>query len=147
MPPIPAFRRNSAPRLGGERQRGRETDRPSRVSRGYNAEWVEIREAKKRLCKGLCEECLRRGYLHNLDVIDHIIPVDDAPELRLSIENTQGLCHRHHNGWKRLLEAFARATNAVTLLPQWCLHPETRPAHFQIMKFGPVKAGADAQGS
>lgn len=82
--------------------------------------------------------------MKHCDVIDHIIPVADAPELRLKRENLQGLCHSHHNGWKRLMETFARKTGATSLLIQWCKHPETRPRQFQIVKFGPLKDLLDA---
>ena len=145
MPQIPAFSRTKIARFGKERQRERETPRATRAERGYNAEWTDIRDQKAAECKGLCQECLRRGYINHLDVIDHVMPLVDAPERRLDPENLQGLCAFHHNVWKRSLEAYARKTNALQMLHQWCFHPETRPLHFQIMKFGPLGAPKDVE--
>lgn len=133
------------PVVGGEKDRTRERWRGSRHDRGYGADWTRIRDAYKSKAHGQCEECRRRGYLTVCDVIDHMIPIEDAPELRLEMSNLDALCHRHHNGWKRRLEEYARKTGAILMLPQWIKFPETRPAHFHITKFGPLKELFDAE--
>lgn len=88
--------------------------------------------------KRQCEECRRRGYLCLADDVDHIIPVQDEPDLRLEWSNLQALCKIHHAGWKRKMEGYARKVGALSLLPQWCRHPETRPSQFAILKRGPL---------
>lgn len=136
---IASFRRKSVPRLGGDApKREREKFRGSARERGYTREWDALAAEYKKSIAGQCEECLRRGYLHQCDVIDHMMPVTDEPDHRLDKHNLDGLCHVHHNGFKRRIEDYARKTGAIKLLPQWIKHPDTRPAHFQIMKYGPL---------
>lgn len=138
---IPSFKRNKAPRLGakdGDRVRKRERYRGSRQSRGYDRDWELLRAEYMRHVKRQCEECKRRGYLDLASDVDHIIPVQDDPELRLEWSNLQALCRQHHKGWKAKMEAYARKIGAINLLPQWCRHPETRPAQFAILKKGPL---------
>ena len=36
------------------------------------------------------------------------------------------------------MEGYARKIGAISLLPQWCRHPETRPSQFAILKRGPL---------
>lgn len=145
---IPSFRRSSVPKLGaadGQRDRKREKWRGSRQSRGYDREWELLSTDYKRSVKGQCEECRRRGYMQPCDVIDHMVPVADAPERRLERSNLDALCHVHHNGLKRRIEEYARKTGALTMLPIWMKHPETRPIAFQIMKRGPLGELFDAE--
>lgn len=138
---IPSFRRSSAPKLGakdGERVRKGEKYRGSRQSRGYDADWEKLRHAYMLSVKRQCEECRRRGYLCLADDVDHIVPVQDEPDLRLEWSNLQALCRVHHKGWKAKMEGYARKIGAISLLPQWCRHPETRPSQFAILKRGPL---------
>lgn len=138
--------RAKAPKVtGGEKDRTRERWRGSRHERGYGADWNRVRDEYKAATMGRCEECRRRGWARVCDVIDHMIPIEDAPERRLDLANLDALCHFHHNGWKRNLENYARKTGAILMLPQWVKFPETRPAHFQIVKFGPLKELFDAE--
>lgn len=129
-----------------ERDRSREKFRGSRQSRGYDGDWDRMRlQYKAEVTKGFCEECRRRGWQKVCDVIDHMIPVEDDPDRRLDWGNLDGLCHFHHNGFKRRIEVYARKIGAIAMLPQWIKFPETRPAQFQIVKFGPLKELFDAE--
>lgn len=138
---IPTFRRSAAPIVTREkpRDRKREKFRGSRHERGYDAAWTKLAAEYRASVKGQCEECRRRGYLTLADVVDHMIPVVDAPDRRLDWTNLDAQCHAHHNGLKRRVEDYARKTNALEMLPIWMKHPETRPIAFQILKFGPLK--------
>lgn len=145
---IPAFRRRSAPRLGvpqGQRDRKKEKWRGSRHERGYDREWELLAAEYKKSVAGQCEECRRRGYLQHCDVIDHMVPVTDAPDRRLDRANLDALCHVHHNGLKRRIEDWARKTGALHMLPMWMKNPETRPIQFQIVKRGPLAELFDAE--
>lgn len=143
---IPSFRRSSAPKREEQpRDRKRERFRGSRQSRGYDREWELLAAEYRRAVKGQCEECRRRGFLTLADVVDHMVPVTDAPDRRLDWSNLDAQCHQHHNGLKRRIEDYARKTNALEMLPTWMKHPETRPIAFQIMKFGPLKALFDGE--
>lgn len=144
---IPSFRRSATPRsIGreeGERDRKKERFRGSRHERGYDAEWTALSARYRKHVKGRCEECFRRGYQFHCDVVDHMIPIADRQDGRLDWNNLDALCHKHHNGLKRRMEDFARRTGQIELLPRWMKHPETRPAAFQIVKFGPLKGLLD----
>lgn len=67
-----------------------------------------------------------------------MIPVTDAPERRLDKANLDGLCNIHHNGLKRKVENYARKMGQLELLPVWMKNPDTRPAQFQIIRYGPL---------
>lgn len=58
--------------------------------------WQKIRDQRRRL-NPLCEECEKKGRIVAMQVVDHIRPVDEAPELALDINNTQSLCNFHHD--------------------------------------------------
>lgn len=136
---IPSFRRSSAPkREEVKRNRKRERFRGSRQSRGYGRDWELLRDEYMASVKSQCEECRRRGYLCMAEEVDHIIPIQDEPDLRLEWSNLQALCRVHHKGWKAKMEGYARKIGAISLLPQWCRHPETRPSQFAILKRGPL---------
>lgn len=85
-----------------------------------------------------CAECERRGFLEPATQIDHIIPVEVRPDLRLDQSNLQPLCAKHHNVWKRRLEQFAIQTDQTHKLPEWCKNPDTRPPGFKIAVSGPL---------
>lgn len=132
---VDSFRRSSTPDYSKmERPRPKSRYRGSSRSRGYDANWDKLSKQYRAHVNGLCEECARRGYAKVCDVVDHMIPVADDGEKRLSWNNLDALCHSHHNGFKRRIEEYARKTNAISLLPQWVKHPETRPIHFQIVR-------------
>jgi len=105
--------------------------------RGYDAEWDKLSRRYRKSVRGLCEECYRAGLIKTCDVVDHMIPISENPDLRLSWANLDALCHSHHNGFKRRLEKFARSTQQVQMLPIWIKRPETRPVHFAIRQQSP----------
>ncbi len=60
-------------------------------------EWDVVRRASLSRDKGLCVHCLREKKITHANVVDHIIPVKEDWSLRLTLSNTQCLCHSHHN--------------------------------------------------
>ena len=45
----------------------------------YNSrEWHELRAAKLRSTKGLCEECLKQGIITSARCVHHIVPIETA---------------------------------------------------------------------
>lgn len=131
LPPVVSPQRARAKR---EKQRYR----GSRQSRGYDADWEKSRNAYMKKVGGICEECLRRGYVCEATDVDHVIPISERPDLRLDPENFDALCRDHHNGWKRRLEAYAKKNHLVDMLPQWVKFPDSRPVRFQIKRYGPL---------
>lgn len=63
--------------------------------RGYNKIWQKVRNVKINK-DPLCEECLKQGKIVPADVVHHIIPINERPNLRLVIENLISLCITHH---------------------------------------------------
>lgn len=88
-------------RSGGARERRREVARlndrrrGTSASRGYDAAWRRLREAKKR-DEPLCRRCLERGIVREMDLVDHIVPIEVAPERRLDWDNLQSMCTDCH---------------------------------------------------
>ena len=47
----------------------------------------------------LCESCLKKGWYNAGQVVDHIKPVEQRPDLALVYDNLQTLCYKCHD-WK-----------------------------------------------
>lgn len=135
---IGTFRRWKPPSAPAKQKAQKiDRERGSARERGYDRDWERERLEYLKSVDHLCEEHLRRGYLVPAILVDHMIPVRDAPERRLDRTNFDALCRHCHDVWKRKLEAYARRSGAISLLPRWVKHPETRPTHFTIRCEGP----------
>lgn len=69
----------------------------SRHERGYDTDWVKLREAYIQQ-NYLCENCLKHDTTSPAKIVDHIIPfkgIDDP--LRLDSSNLQSLCIKCNN--------------------------------------------------
>lgn len=111
----------------------REKLRGSRHDRGYDSVW-ERRSSRYRAANPVCVECERNGIIHPVDVVDHKIPIEYRPDLRLDPKNWWSLCHFCHNGIKRRLEAYAAARGMVEMLIFWCDNPQERPAGLKTFR-------------
>ncbi|NJM54587.1 MAG: HNH endonuclease [Verrucomicrobiae bacterium] len=69
--------------------------RASAAKRGYDRAWARLSKRKKE-ADPLCEDCLDEGKVTPVYEVDHIIPIDEAPELRLVWRNLRSLCRSHH---------------------------------------------------
>lgn len=58
--------------------------------------WHKIRDKRKRN-NPLCQHCEERGRIKPMQVVDHITPIDEAPDLALDYDNTQSLCNFCHD--------------------------------------------------
>jgi len=78
-------------------QHRRKDFRPSASRRGYDStHWARFR--KLRLAEEpLCRFCLEEGRYTPSEHVDHIIPLRERPDLRLSREGTRCLCAPCHN--------------------------------------------------
>jgi 5-methylcytosine-specific restriction enzyme A len=62
----------------------------------YNSPaWKKIRDQRRRE-NPICQECERKGIIRPMNVVDHIIPIDEDPALALYYDNTQSLCTGCH---------------------------------------------------
>ena len=70
----------------------------------YNSrEWKELRAAKLRSTKGLCEECLKQGIVKNARCVHHLVPIetartkDEMKRLAFDVNNLRALCFACHS--------------------------------------------------
>ncbi|HCG5939063.1 TPA: HNH endonuclease [Vibrio parahaemolyticus] len=61
-----------------------------------SAKWRKLR-ARKAKESPLCENCLTYTIIKPVDVVDHIKPLLDYPDLAYVFSNLQSLCHQCHN--------------------------------------------------
>lgn len=103
--------------------------RGSPRDRGYDAKWdrLSIAFRKRHPCCLWCEQIDRDTLT---DLVDHIIPVVDRPDLKHTWSNLMALC-RHHHAQKGVMEVYARENGLLGMLPEWCKHPEQRPLQFR----------------
>lgn len=106
---------------------GRESPR----QRGYDARWDRL-SLRYRRANPWCRFCEQEGADHLADLVDHIMPVELAPELRYEWSNLQSLCTMHHSGLKQRMEIYARQTSQTELLRVWCDDPDTRPPGLRV---------------
>lgn len=81
----------------------------------------------------LCERCAAIGVDTWATHVDHVIPLEQRPDLRLDIENLESQCGYHHNVVKQREESAFRASGK----PPW-LEPSTIPI---TVVCGPVASG------
>ena len=75
-----------------------DTKRPSARKRGYDADWAKAR-ADYLAAYPSCRRCGARAVM-----VDHIVPIRQAPHRRLDRTNFQSLCTACHSGWKQSQE-------------------------------------------
>lgn len=87
-------------------------------ARIYNSrEWKELRAAKLRSTRGLCERCLAQGYYVPATLVHHVVPIETArtkDELRrlaldCGLQGLQSLCTACHGAVHRELGSSTRA--------------------------------------
>ncbi|EKA7406927.1 HNH endonuclease [Vibrio parahaemolyticus] len=61
-----------------------------------STKWRKLR-ARKAKESPLCENCLTYNIIKPVDVVDHIKPLLDYPDLAYVFSNLQSLCHQCHN--------------------------------------------------
>ncbi len=85
------------------RDAARQDKRPTAAARGYDSAWQRVAAAHLRL-NPHCAACHVAGVTTKAQVVDHIIPVRERPDLRLTPSNLQSLC-RSHNARKASIDA------------------------------------------
>lgn len=103
--------------------------RGSPRDRGYDARWDRLSIAFRKR-HPFCLWCAQAGRDTLTDLVDHVLPVADRPELRHEWSNLLALC-THHHGVKASMEIYARENGLLDKLPDWCRKPETRPVQFR----------------
>lgn len=76
----------------------RRNEKPRRNKAFYDSkEWKRLRKMAMARDNGLCVSCLKKDRIVLAAVVDHIAEIIDAPELKLTLDNLQCLCHACHN--------------------------------------------------
>ena len=69
----------------------------------HTAAWKRVRAAALIRDNGMCQDCMdrfRAGYgirPHRAEMVHHIIPLEDRPDLALNLSNLRSLCNECHN--------------------------------------------------
>jgi 5-methylcytosine-specific restriction protein A len=79
-----------------QRRTASDRHRPSPAQRGYDGAWRRLRTAHLQ-ANPLCAHCLKMGIIRVAEVVDHIIPISERPDLRLDPDNLQSLDAQCHN--------------------------------------------------
>jgi len=87
------------PRLGQRAPQAKQPRLPDHREqsqhRGYDSTWRALSK-QVRNEEPLCRHCLRDGRVEAATCVDHIVPISQAPDLRLVRSNLQALCHACH---------------------------------------------------
>jgi hypothetical protein len=87
--------------------------RPNSRDRGYSPEWNSLAASVKDRTPW-CPLCWAVGVRRASVIVDHIIPLVDAPDRLLDQTNLQVCCRDCHDRVKRVLEAQWRAGKITT---------------------------------
>lgn len=80
----------------------------------YGRRWGKARRAHLAR-QPLCVMCQQEGRTTAAEVVDHITPHRDDPELFWNPDNWQSLCKRHHDSTKQRIEKSGKALRRVGL--------------------------------
>jgi len=73
--------------------------RSKEAKRFYNSkEWKAIRHKILVRDSYLCQRCLRNKFIVPADLVHHLKELEDHPELSLTENNLESLCHKCHTG-------------------------------------------------
>lgn len=88
----------------GRKPYDRATDerRGSARQRGYNTEWDKFRHwFLNQPGNQICHRCLEQGRITKAELVHHIKPVRERPDLRLVADNCVPLCGKCHQAVHR----------------------------------------------
>lgn len=102
--------------------RAQDKRRGSAASRGYDADWRRCRAAFL-FAHPLCLFCEEAGRIEAATVADHIISIEDRPDLRLDWSNLRPLCKECHDRRTARDQAFG---GRAARWPAW-LRPSSVP--------------------
>lgn len=119
-PDVPRFTCTEIRNKSDRERRGSASDR------GYDSEWKRLRgwHLKREMN---CRICCFRGKVTKATMVNHNIPVQDAPQFRLDKNNLTSACKHCHDTTIRALEDMARKLGDITILRDWMEDPSLWP--------------------
>lgn len=69
----------------------------------HGKEWKQLRKAALHRDQGMCQDCMdafRRGVggkPRRAEMVHHLVPREERPDLALVLENLRSLCNQCHN--------------------------------------------------
>ncbi len=88
-------------------------NRPHSRARGYDRTWEKLRIMHLN-AEPFCRMCAEEGVSTPADMVDHILTVEERPDLRLVDSNLQSLCNSHHSGAKQRADRARRRGRGST---------------------------------
>jgi 5-methylcytosine-specific restriction protein A len=91
-------------------RKANDATRRARDNEHYDYTWRRLRDAYLRqhpLCE--CDDCKRDGRITPAQVVDHIVPVNAAPERRLDWSNLRAMSKRCHDRHTAREQGFGRS--------------------------------------
>jgi 5-methylcytosine-specific restriction protein A len=108
MPTRPPSLHAHPKRSEQKRKKDVDSKRESSWRRGYNTQWQKVRDMFLHT-HALCEmDCKDKGLVVAAEVVDHIIPIAERPELRLDPSNLRAACKPCHDRRTAREQGFAR---------------------------------------
>lgn len=90
----------------------------SSAQRGYDHTWRKLRLIVLSE-EPLCQICLKRGIVKPSEQVDHIIPLEERPDLRLVRSNLQGVCAKC-NREKARAQQLGQLSNTIIVFGPPC---------------------------
>jgi len=107
MPSRPPVHRPAGYKPPEQRKREADKRRGNARQRGYDADWERARLVVLAE-EPMCRFCAERGDATPAREVDHIIPIADRPDLRLTRSNLRSLCRPCHSRRTVRDQGFAR---------------------------------------
>lgn len=120
--------------------RAHDERRGSAASRGYDALWRRLRVQFLRrnpLCQ--CDECAADRRVTIAEVVDHVVPIAERPDLRLVWSNLRAMSKRCHDKHTARTSGFGRSSTVGGRAKG--SEPSTAGTVRPGEKFSPQKAG------
>lgn len=116
--PVPYCRERLAvdERVCAKHRKVEDRARGTRSARGYDYDWQQLRKAYLNthpVCE--CDDCLAVIDVDRdiAEVVDHRVPIESAPELRLVWSNLRAMSARHHNRHTARSTRFGRGSGGL----------------------------------
>lgn len=124
---VVARNRAARPRERKTARQSGDHNRPHSRARGYDRTWERLRRRHLN-ANPWCAECLKRGVVTPATVGDHVITIEERPDLRLDPANIQSLCASCHSSIKQRQDVARKRARRAGLIAGTDPPPPRDPA-------------------